>query len=248
MRKLISFWNRIRNPHPRVDGDFLYRLQLIMGVQLRKSDLYRMALRHKSSSEVKSGKGLLSNERLEYLGDSVLSTVISDFLYKAYPSKDEGFLTRTRAKLVSRAELNKLGNELGLLNLLSAEISKGKNQARYLSGNALEALIGALYLDRGYAVTRSWIIEKLYAHLLNLDELEQMVLSYRSQLMEWCQKNHFSMQFVDPPPSGPEHRKTFYMEVWVNNEKWGEAQGFSKKDAKEKACERAFLERVKGTG
>lgn len=248
MRKIASIIQLILRPRPSKDGDFLYRLSKTLGFKPGRIELYQMAFRHKSSPEFRANKGLMSNERLEYLGDAILSAVISDHLYQQYPDADEGFLTRTRAKLVSRSELNQLGDALGLMRLLSAELSEGNNRARYITGNALEALVGAVYLDRGYRYTQRWIIHQLFKDLLLPARLDGVVLSYRTQLMEWCQKNRKTMQFIDLVATGPEHRKTFHVELRIDQEIWATSKGHSKKDAKEKASKLAFEERVLKNG
>ncbi|MDZ7742533.1 MAG: ribonuclease III domain-containing protein [Bacteroidota bacterium] len=129
----------------------------------------------------------LSNERLEYLGDAVLSSAIADYLFKKFPYKDEGFLTEMRSKIVNRAQLNKLSKKLGLDRFLESE-NDSKNLCKSINGDAFEALIGAMYLDRGYNFTRRIIIKRIINLHLDIDEIEKLENNYKSKLIEWSQK------------------------------------------------------------
>jgi len=200
---------------------------------------YKLAFRHKSASTAFVNGTKLSNERLEYLGDAVLSAVVADFLFKKYPCREEGFLTDMRAKLVSRAQLNKLSNKLGIEHLIMAS-PETNGQARSMSGDAFEAFIGAMYVDMGYACARKIIIRRIIGTHFDLEELERTEVNFKSRLIEWGQKEKRPVEFRLAEEVGNGHRKQYVVEVMVDNEVLGSATDFSIKGAEKIAAEKAF--------
>ncbi|MBK7028181.1 MAG: ribonuclease III [Bacteroidales bacterium] len=157
--------------------------------------MYKLAFRHKSLAKELTNGTRVSNERLEYLGDAILSAVVADYLFKIFPIKGEGFLTEMRSRIVSRASLNKLSQKLGLDKLIQVS-TEGNNVYKSMNGDAFEALIGAIYLDKGYQFTRRIIIEKIILQHFDLDELENNDTNYKSRLIEWAQREKHSVEFI----------------------------------------------------
>ncbi len=200
--------------------------------------LYKLAFKHKSvAKEIKSGVKL-SNERMEYLGDAVLGSVIADFLFKKYPYYDEGFLTEMRSKIVSRDNLNKLSLKLGLDKLIMANKENG-NFFKSLKGDTFEAFIGALYLDKGYNFTRKIILDRIIHVHIDLDELLEKELNYKSKLIEWAQKEKKKIEFVIVEEKGASHQKQYVIEARIDDECFGVGYGFSIKGAEKIAAEKA---------
>lgn len=201
---------------------------------------YKLALRHKSASTEFINGTRLSNERLEYLGDAVLSAVVADLLFKRFPSKEEGFLTEMRSKLVCRTQLNKLSRKLGLDLLIQAS-PETNGLARSMKGDAFEAFIGAMYLDRGYRFARHVIIHHIINTHLDLDHLEHSELNYKSRLIEWGQKEKKNIEFkvVDEKRIG--HDKEYVVEVFVDKVSYGHACDHSIKGAEKILAEKAWI-------
>lgn len=208
----------------------------LTGVKANNVAIYQLAFKHKS----KHGD---HNERLEFLGDSVLDMVISEIIYKLFPKMSEGELSQLRAKLVSRTMLNRLGNELKLLNLLSCHNTPKIEGLKNIEGNALEALIGAIYLDRGYEECRIFIQYKLLNPLINWDELQKKIVDHKSAVFQYCQKNKLELQFqlIKENPLQDENR--FHIALIINGEKQSEACGKSKKAAEQLASKR-FMAKI----
>ena len=166
----------------------------ILGFYPRNIEIYEQALLHKSSS-VKSDKGrLLNNERLEFLGDAILDAVVADIVYKEFEGKKEGFLTNTRSKIVQRDTLNKLAVEIGLDKLIKSS-TRSSSHNSYMCGNAFEAFIGAIYIDRGYEACKVFMEEKIIKPYIDLDKVARKEVNFKSKLIEWSQKNKISISY-----------------------------------------------------
>jgi len=197
-----------------------------------------MAMRHKSLSRGNAQQAMASNERLEFLGDALLDAVVADHLYHLFPYKDEGFLTKMRSKIVSRQHLNGLALKIGLHELLEKE--GGTTPGTSIYGNALEALIGSIYLDQGYAQAKKFILIRLFKAYIDLEELENTETDFKSKLTEWSQKERQSLEFrVMQEPRSNESRN-YLVGVFVNNSMLGQASNFSKKRAEQMAAEKAW--------
>jgi ribonuclease-3 len=201
--------------------------------------LYKLALRHRSVAKETLNGLRLSNERLEYLGDAVLSSVVADFLFKRFPYKDEGFLTEIRSRIVSRSQLNKLGQKLGINKLILSN-TESKNQCKSMSGDAFEAFIGALYIDRGYNFTRKIIINRIINIHLDIDDLVQQDANYKSLIIEWSQKEKKTVDFNVIDEIGEGFKKQYLIEICINNKKIAKAQDYSIKGAEKLAAEKAY--------
>jgi ribonuclease-3 len=202
--------------------------------------LYRLAYLHASASKESVSKTYKeSNERLEYLGDSVLGMITAAYLFKKYPFKDEGFLTEIRSRMVSRESLNVLGRKLGLDEIIEYENQKRSILSRSsMYGDALEAFIGAIYLDKGFAFTQQFIITKILTQYFDLETVVQNNPNFKSILIEWAQKEGKKTQF-SLEEEGLHHNKEFTAFVLIEGEKIAEGKGYSKKKAEQTAAMKA---------
>ncbi|MCX7987340.1 MAG: ribonuclease III [Bacteroidales bacterium] len=213
----------------------------ILGYIPQNWKLYETAFVHRSASQTDKGGSIINNERLEFLGDAVLDAIVAEYLFAHYPKMDEGFLSKMRSKIVKRNQLNVLAFELGLDQLI-VSTSFHVNGGKYVCGNALEALIGAMYLDRGYNKTRSFVVEKILNKYIDLRELEKTETDYKSRIIEWAQKQHNSISFdcrEIQPTIDPTH-PVFVAEVFIDGQLAGKGEGYSKKEAEQHAAEMAF--------
>jgi ribonuclease-3 len=180
-----------------------------------------------------------SNERLEFLGDSVLGMITASYLFKKFPFKDEGFLTEIRSRMVSRESLNVLGRKLGLEEVIEYENQRKTSLSRSsMYGDALEAFIGAVYLDKGFSFTQKFVTQKILAQYFDLDTVVQNNPNFKSLLIEWAQKEGKKVQFT-LDEEGAHHNKEFTAFVLLENEKIAEGKGYSKKKAEQNAAMKA---------
>jgi ribonuclease-3 len=174
-----------------------------------------------------------SNERLEFLGDAILSTIVAEYLFKKYPNKDEGFLTKMRSKIVKRQTLNEIADKMGL-DVILADYSLGKLSSSML-GNAFEALIGAVYIEFGYEKTKNYVIRNILMKYLDIQELESKDDNHKSQLLEWCQKNGKEINFVTLSKFKLDKRDCFKVAVVIDGKEMATAEDFNKKSAEQNA-------------
>lgn len=219
---------------------FLYQsIKNILGFYPGNIFIYKLAFLHKSASQ-EIRKGIkISNERLEYLGDTILSSVIADFLFKKYPFNDEGFLTEMRSKLVSRANLNKLSQKMGLNKLIQKD-KDNTNLYRSIEGDTFEALIGAIYLDKGYNFTKKTIINRIIKVHIDIDEIEHKQWNFKSKLIDWAQKEKKSIGFNVIDVIGNGYNKQYVVELIVEGKPIARGQDYSIKAAEQIASEKAF--------
>jgi ribonuclease-3 len=214
----------------------------LLGSSPNNLNLYRLAFLHASASKDSVAKSYKeSNERLEFLGDSVLGMITAAYLFKKFPFKDEGFLTEIRSRMVSRESLNVLGRKLGLDEVIEYENQKKTILSRSsMYGDALEAFIGAVYLDKGFAFTQNFIITKILTQYFDLEIVVQNNPNFKSLLIEWAQKEGKKVLFT-LDEEGLHHNKEFTAFVLLDGEKISEGKGYSKKKAEQtaamKACE-----------
>ena len=201
--------------------------------------LYKLALRHKSATIRKVNGIKINNERLEYLGDAILSAVVADYLFRRYPYKNEGFLTEMRSKIVSRNSLNKLSRRLGLQQLILSA-SRYPSRSKSAAGDAFEAFIGALYLDKGYRFSRKIIISRIIDIQFDMEQLVETELSYKSRMIEWAQKEKKGLQFKVVDEILEKKKSMFLVAVIVNGEVISQSQDFSIKGAENGAAEKAW--------
>ncbi len=214
----------------------------IIGARPSNIGLYQLALRHTSAAKATAIEGFReSNERLEYLGDAVLGMVIAEFLFKKYPYKDEGFLTEIRSRIVNRETLNGIARKIGLDQLIEYDGSRTRSLPARTSmyGDALEALVGAIYLDKGFRFSRQFILKDLLSHY-DIDSIVQTNGNFKSRLIEWAQREGKEIRFEIISEKGNSHFREFIAQVLVDEEPFATGSGYSKKKAEQAAAEKVF--------
>ena len=219
----------------RKEKEPYFRFYKILGFYPHNIEIYQQALLHKSSS-VKTQGRLVNNERLEFLGDAILDAVVADIVYKKFEGKREGFLTNTRSKIVQRETLNNIAIKIGLDKLIKYS-SKQSSHNSYMSGNAFEALVGAIYLDRGYKACMKFMEERIIGQYINLDKISRKEVNFKSKLIEWSQKNKFEIEFRLIGQSLDESQNpVFETQILVENIAGGSGKGYSKKESQQEAA------------
>ncbi len=219
---------------------YVKSLKNLLGFVPGNLSLYRLAFRHKSVAQnVKKGVKN-SNERLEFLGDAVLGSVVAEVLFKLYPYEDEGFLTELRSKIVNRVNLNQLARKLGFDQLIQYD-NRMVNTTRQgsLLGDAFEALVGAIYLDKGYDFTRNFLVNHIIKSHIDIHRLEQTETNFKSKLIEWCQRHGKDITFELIENKDGESNKLFTVKASIDGEIMGQGKEFNKKNAEKLAAERA---------
>ncbi len=216
----------------------------MLGFYPRDIRIYEQALLHKSSS-IKSDKGrLLNNERLEFLGDAILDAVVGDIVYRKFDGKREGFLTNTRSKIVSRESLNRVAEQIGLLKLVKSKTRQSAHNS-YMGGNAFEALVGAIYLDRGYEYCKYFMERRIIGQCLNLESVSRKEVNFKSKLIEWTQKNKVEIVFDLLDQHYDEFNSpVFESEVLIEGIHACKGKGYSKKESQQIAAHET-LNRIK---
>lgn len=211
-------------------------IKVVTGMAPLNLALYKVALQHSSIEE-----GHTSNERLEFLGDAILSAIVADYLFKKYPLKEEGFLTDIRSRLVNRDSLNGLARKIHLDKLLHYNTNLVKrNRGKSIYGNALEAFIGAVYLDHGYDACKKFVIERLIVNYISLKELIEHDTNFKSQIIQWAHKQHLQVIFKTLEAKQYEHYKEFTAQVLIGEKVMGEGSGRTKKHAEQMAAQQAL--------
>jgi ribonuclease-3 len=213
----------------------------LLGFYPRNIYLYKVALSHKSAPQVWLKGQQVNNERLEYLGDAVLSSVVADYLYKKFPYQNEGFLTEMRSRIVSRSRFNKLALKMGL-NKLIFQGNGNFTSSKSIFGDTFEALIGAIYLDKGYSLTRKTVIRRIIDVHLDVDEIERTDTNFKSRILEFAQREKRHLEFKVVQEIGEGHRKQYLVELFLDNEPISRGQEFSIKAAEQIAAEKACEE------
>ncbi len=214
-------------------------LKNVLGFYPTNISLYKLAFRHSSAAQVIKKGVRDSNERLEFLGDSVIGMVVADYLFKKFPFKDEGFLTKMRSKMVSRQQHNQLAMKLGLNKFLEVNNDRQNNKSSSINGDAYEALIGAIYLDKGYVFAQQFILTRIVNVHIDMDEVETKEVDFKSKLIEWVQKEKKEFRFETLVDGASSDDKLYCIQLVVDNEAIGKAQHFSKKRAEQLVAELA---------
>ena len=209
------------------------------GFYPRNIALYELAFTHKSASENTVGHFKLNNERLEYLGDAVLSATVADYLFRLFPTKAEGFLTEMRSRIVSRASLNKLSQKLGFERMIQYAHDNHSN-FKSMTGNAFEAFVGALYLDRGYDFTKHILLDRIIKVHIDLDQLEQTDVNFKSKLLEWSQKEKRQLNFKLLNEKGSRQDRLYQVVVVIDGSEYGQGSDYSIKGAEQLAAEKTW--------
>jgi len=221
------------------DKELYNAIRNIFGFYPTNIFLYKLAFRHKSVAEESYNGVKISNERLEYLGDAILGAIVADYLFKIFPYKDEGFLTEMRSKIVSRASLNKLSQKLGIDKLIQSN-QDSKSAYRSMKGDAFEAFVGAMYLDKGYEYSKKIIVNHIINFHFDIDVLENLDTNFKSKLIEWAQKEKKSVEFNVIDEVGSGYNKQYVVEILVEKKSMGKGQDYSIKSAEQNASEKAW--------
>lgn len=229
----------IFSPRTNENGEFYRTLKRIIGFSPKNTALYEEAFTHRSMNEFNTKGEAKNYERMEFLGDTLLSTVIAEHLYKKVPGGDEGYLTKMRSKVVSREHLNELGRDLNLIKWVRTSIPT-KQFGENIHGNVFEALIGAIFLDRGYRYCNRFIHKRVIKPYVDIQKLEGKVISYKSLFIEWCQKNKKRFKFNIYEDNGNDALKHFAVRLLLEDETVAKARATSKKKAEERASKRAY--------
>lgn len=236
---LSNIIDRIKLPF-RKEKELYLSLYNIIGVYPHDISLYKLALMHKSMFKRNAKGKPVNNERLEFLGDAVLDAAVGDIVYRHFPGKREGFLTNTRSKLVQRETLNRLAQEMGITQLI---LSNGRSSAHnsYMGGNAFEALVGALYLDRGYNACMRFIQKRILDQMINIDKVAYKEVNFKSKLIEWAQKNRVKIEFaLKEQHKDKNGSPVFTYMVVLEGVEGCDATGYSKKESQQMASKRTL--------
>nr|WP_315422296.1 ribonuclease III [uncultured Pedobacter sp.] len=223
------------------EKEFVKKLKNILGFVPGNVTLYKMAFRHRSAAKILKNGSRSSNERLEFLGDAVLGSVIAELLFKHYPYKEEGFLTEMRSKIVNRANLNQLAKKIGFDKLIQFDQRSVSIQTKHNSmlGDAFEAIIGAIYMDKGYNFTREFLLRRIVKPHIDIHTLELTETNFKSKLIEWCQRHGKDVLFELAENGEGESAKLFTISAVVEGEKVGTGRDYNKKNAEKLAAEKA---------
>jgi ribonuclease-3 len=230
----------ILNSRSKRSGNFFVELSQILGYKPKRMQVYQKAFTHRSMNLKDDAGNAINYERLEFLGDAMLSAVIASHLFQEVPSGDEGYLTKMRSKVVSREHLNELGKGLKLINLVESKIPSGQFGDN-IHGNLFEALIGAIFLDKGYKYCEKFIYKRVIIPYVDITQLEGKVISYKSLLIEWCQKEKKIFNYNVYEDTGNDDLRHFSVKLSIDHKVVAKARATSKKKAEEKASKRAFF-------
>lgn len=220
--------------------EFGSRLRKILGFRPGNLRLYEIAFIHRSASYKLPDGQRINNERLEFLGDAILDAILSDYLFEKFPDASEGFLTKIRSRIVNRDVLNNLSVSMGINKILVSNVSP-VHSSKNLCGDALEALIGAVFIDKGFRKTKKLFIKKVFRKFLDLDEIARTDTDYKSLVFEWVQKQRANLVFTYKEEYDFDSRKSvFTTTLFINREEYGRGQGDSKKEAEQEAAGQAW--------
>ena len=229
-----------KSPSSEQDGVFFQKLTTILGFQPTTLRYYEKAFTHRSANKLDEKGNQINYERLEFLGDAMLGSVIAAHLYNEVPSGDEGYLTKMRSKIVSREHLNELGRDFNLIQFVESKVNP-QHFGENIHGNIFEAFIGAIYLDRGYTYCEKFIQNKIIKPYVDIAKLEGKVISYKSLIIEWCQKEKKTFKFDVYEDNGKEGAKFFGVKLYIDEQIVSKARATSKKKSEETAAKRAYF-------
>ncbi|MBR6806505.1 MAG: ribonuclease III [Bacteroidaceae bacterium] len=228
----------------RKDKESYRILYNILGFLPDSLEPYRIALTHSSLTTSANKKRAMCNERLEFLGDAIIDAVVSDLLYTRFKKEREGFLTKSRSNLVCRETLNKVAIQLGLDKLVLSH-NVGRQHNNYVYGNAFEAFVGAVYIDKGYDACKKFLLQRVFDHIVNVSTAATSDVNHKSRLIELSQKKHFPVEYRLVEEKNNSHGQYFVSEVYVCGRLFGSGDGFSKRESQQKAS-KAALEKLAG--
>lgn len=222
------------------DKEFSSFLKKQLGIQPDNIKLYELAFLHRSASFSLPDGSVVNNERLEFLGDAIIDAIVADFLFRKFPNEREGFLTKMRSKIVNRAHLDSIASQMGLVKILTAYAANTETMKKRVCGDAFEALIGAMYLDKGYRKTHQYITDFVIKKYINLEELARTETDFKSRLMEWGQKNKLQVSFDTIAEYKEAADPVFYVQLTIANVPIAKGSGRSKKEAEQMAAKKAL--------
>lgn len=232
MRRLLDRIKKLFSP----DKQLTAQLEHLLGFKPKHLPYYQLALLHRS----KNDELTRNNERLEFLGDAFLGAIVGEYLFKKYPTQSEGYLTEMRSKIVRRETLNNVANRMGLQKLVQYNANDKGFERSHIFGNALEALIGAVYLDQGYTKTRTFIIKQFLHSYVDVDMMASTDTNYKNQLLNWAQVNKQQLTFEVLEDKKEGKRRTFTIGILLNESLLCEGTAFNKKDAGQVAAKKAL--------
>ena len=236
----MSFIRKIIPSQSKEDAQLYNELKILLNFSPRKINKYKKAFTHRSV-QLLDKKGIPINyERLEFLGDSILGSIIAAYLYKKVPEGSEGYLTQMRSKIVSREHLNELGKDLNLIRFVKSNIDQA-NVGDNIHGNIFEALIGAIYLDKGHNACQKFIYNNVIIPYVDIEKLEGKITSYKGLIIEWCQKQKKKYIFDSYEDSGNEAIKHFSVKISIDGKQIAKGRATSKKKAEEQASKRVYF-------
>lgn len=221
------------------------KINRMTGVSPTRLSIYKEALRHSSVNEsTGKAKGHIDNERLEFLGDAILDAVVAEMLFLRYPYKEEGFLTEMRTRIVNRAQLSYLADRLGVVQIMEikSDLRQNAGAMKTIGSNALEALIGAVYLDKGFRTAKKFIVDRLVGQYLDLDKMMSTPISYKAKLLIWSQQNQKKLEFIHSIADRTKRGNLYQVTVKVDEKEIVSDTNSSKKMAEELASEKACRE------
>lgn len=230
-----NFIDKMKLPF-RKEKELYSSLFNVIGFYPHDISLYKLALLHKSIAKRNEKGRPVNNERLEFLGDAILDAIVGDIVFRHFEGKREGFLTNTRSKIVQRETLNKLAQEIGISQLIKSNGHSSSHNS-YMDGNAFEALVGAIYLDRGYEACMRFMQKRILSQLINLDKVAYKEVNFKSKLIEWCQKNRVKLDFKLIEQKRDENNNPIFVyQTLVEGLEGGSGKGYSKKESQQMAC------------
>ena len=237
MRILRKIFSKSRS---KENGIFFNSIAKILGFDPINLDYYSKAFTHRSSNRIDTAGNPVSYERLEFLGDAMLSAVIAAHLFNEVPTGDEGYLTKMRSKIVSREHLNELGKDLNLIQFIESKVPV-QHFGENIHGNIFESLIGAIYLDKGYDACEKFIQKRVIEPYVNISRLEGKVISYKSLIIEWCQKEKKTFHYDIYEDNAMDGQRLFGVKLSIDDKVIAKARATSKKKSEEKASQRAYF-------
>ena len=236
----MKFIRNILNSRTDKDGNFFIAISKTLGFKPSNIQFYQKAFTHRSMNIRDKLGNPINYERLEFLGDAMLGAVVALHLFKEVPKGNEGYLTKMRSKIVSREHLNELGKELNLIDFIESRISQNSSGDN-VHGNLFESLVGAIFLDKGYKQCEKYIFKTVIIPHVDIELLEGKVISYKSLLIEWCQKEKKTFYYEVYEDTGNDNQKHFSVRLSINDKVVAKARATSKKKAEEKASKRAYF-------
>lgn len=238
-KKLPALIQKSELKQLKPDKKFIASFKQILGFKPGKPELYQLAMIHKSAASKIYKNSKLNNERLEFLGDAILDSIIAEHLYLIFPDEDEGFLTQLRSKIVNRETLKRISLKLGVANLVISKVANDNHKSVY--GDALEAIIGAVYLDKGYKKTKSFVLKRILDHHINIKTLAETEIDFKSRIIEWGQKHKKDLSFTCHEEINKESKTPIFVShLLIADEIIGLGSGNSKKEAEQNAASQAL--------